>query len=284
MIRVAQGLHARQVMAAGQGQIVAEAMRPGFADEAVLTLKLGALFAADRGDQGYGRSGPVADRADKSGGCFVEPEVLLQERRADQGLQVVQARNADGAAEHVPRQVVRHERPVGGQHHGGEMGTGGMPGHHDAAPVDAELRHVAVKPSHRAQHLPHHFLDRGCRGEAVVGHGHGDSGADEGRREEGKIPLVQRAPVAAMDENQQRRVRHASGVEVERFGGRRAETIVRFPAQFVTGGARFGAPPLKYFRMIRDCGTGVVLMVELLRGQHGEALARLIFCSGSLTP
>ena len=54
---IPQRLDARQVMATGQGQIAAETMRPGFADEAVLAPEFFALVSADSGDQGYGESG-----------------------------------------------------------------------------------------------------------------------------------------------------------------------------------------------------------------------------------
>lgn len=57
MSRVAQRLDARQVMTAGQWHIAAEAVRPGLADQAVLAQKLGALRAADGGDQGVARFG-----------------------------------------------------------------------------------------------------------------------------------------------------------------------------------------------------------------------------------
>ena len=71
MIRDAQCFHARQVMAAGQGQIVAETMRPGFADEAVLALEFAAFGVADGSEQGQGKCGAIGDRADplRGSGC-----------------------------------------------------------------------------------------------------------------------------------------------------------------------------------------------------------------------
>ena len=102
---IPQRLDARQVMATGQGQIAAETMRPGFADEAVLAPEFFALVSADSGDQGYGESGSIPDRADTPGRLVIKIKVGAQEGCAHQRQQVVDAGNADGAFEKIPRKI-----------------------------------------------------------------------------------------------------------------------------------------------------------------------------------
>ena len=105
MGRIAQRLDARQMMAVGQGEVVAEAMWPSLADEAVLSPEFFALVGADSGDQGRGESGLILDGADTAGGLVIKIEVGAQEGRAHQRLQVIDAGNADGALQKIPRQI-----------------------------------------------------------------------------------------------------------------------------------------------------------------------------------
>ena len=59
VVRVAEGFHARQMVATGQGQVAPKTVRPGFADEAVLALELAAFVAADGRDQGQVTTQPA---------------------------------------------------------------------------------------------------------------------------------------------------------------------------------------------------------------------------------
>ena len=102
---IPQRFDARKVMAAGQGQIAAKTMRPSFANEAVLSPEFFALVGADSSDQGHGESGSIPDRADTPGRIVIKTQVGTQEERAHQRLQVIDAGNADGAFEKIPRKI-----------------------------------------------------------------------------------------------------------------------------------------------------------------------------------
>src|SRR2546427_8800848 len=67
--------------------------------------------------------------------------------------------------------------------------------------VYAVLLGMQPQPAARAQHLAHDLLHRHLRAEVVVHHRERDAGVDPGWGQEREVPLVERAPVAAVDEH-----------------------------------------------------------------------------------
>ena len=89
--------------------------------------------------------------------------------------------------------------------------------------IPAERRGVPVEPGHRRAHLPDQLVHVDRRDERVVDHGDEDAGRLEGARDEAEVALAERPPVAAVDEDVDRRRPAAGGQEeVERLAGRRA--------------------------------------------------------------
>src|SRR5512145_3515894 len=95
--------------------------------------------------------------------------------------------------------------PVGGREHGGEVAAGRMSGDEDAPRIATEARRVAPQPRQRRAHLANDLVDTDLRRQRVIRRGEGDARLGECRREETNIALVERLPVAAMDEYKERR-------------------------------------------------------------------------------
>src|SRR5258706_267706 len=97
-------------------------------------------------------------------------------------------------------------------------------GHRDIA-----REHLAPAPG--MQHLAHDALDGTLGEEVVMDHRERDARIAPRRREKGKVLLVERPPVAAMDENEAGAVALARRKEIDRFAGRVAVAALQIAAE-----------------------------------------------------
>ena len=146
-----------------------------------------------------------------------ELQVGLDEGDVAHRLEVVDARYRQHRAHQAGRHPAALAAPVAAQHHRGQVTTGRVTGYHDARRVTAELRDVAPGPQQRLHHLQRDRVDTHRRAQRVVREHHRSPGVDEGGCHEGQVSLVQRAPPAAVDEDQHGGSGLARGEDIERF-------------------------------------------------------------------
>ena len=133
-----------------------------------------------------------------------EQQARLQHRRAAYRLELMQTRDGQGVVHHIGGQVWGKHRPLTGHQHGGQMPASRMSGHGDAARVATIFGDVAPHPGQGAHHL-HGDVGHGHRrAQGVIGHDHRASCFLERRGHKGVVKLVQKAPVATVDEDQHR--------------------------------------------------------------------------------
>src|SRR5207344_1212669 len=137
-----------------------------------------------------------------------------------------------------------------------------MAGNVQPPAVDAELLGVQPQPAAGAQHLPHDLVDRHLRAEVVVHHRDGDAGLDPRRREEREVLLVERAPVAAVDEHHARAVAAARRKEVDRLPRHVAIAAVELAVERGTGARRGIRPAREVLRVVGHQRPVVVLRFE----------------------
>src|SRR5215470_7643478 len=92
-----------------------------------------------------------------------------------------------------------------------------MPADNDARGIRAVRRALASDPGHRAPAFVDDRRDRYAGTKVVVDDGDGEILRDERRRHEGKIALVESAPVAAVDEDERSACASRRHEEVERL-------------------------------------------------------------------
>ncbi len=83
---------------------------------------------------------------------------------------------------------------------------------------------LAVQPRHAAHRLQQDGFHAHRRAQGVIGHRHRDAAVGQRVGHQAVVALVQRAPVAAVQEHQQRRRLAGNGA---RFGGEVIEPLVR---------------------------------------------------------
>ena len=106
-------------------------------------------------------------------------------------------------------------------------------------------------------------LDRHRRAQRVVRQHDHRAGVDEGRRDEGLVALVERAPVAAVDVDEHRRAGALAAEDVEPLARRAAVGDVERAARGCARAAvRALGPVAQDGRVLRDAGAVVVLRVE----------------------
>ena len=205
-----------------------------------------------------------------------------------QRLEVEHARYRERGTHHVGRQVGPDLRPAAGQHHGREVAAGRVPCHDDATRVAAIDRGVAIDPGQGSHGLQNDVVDADGRAQAVVGqHDHG-AGSNEGQRDERLVALVERAPVAAVEVNQDRCQiggRRGRQEDVELLG--RIGTPARGVGQVKSAGqaaarrSRCVGPALQDGGVLGNAAAVVVLLVVPgVGGHHRPAFFRVVGRTG----
>ena len=111
----------------------------------------------------------------------------------------------------------------------------------DVQPVvrRAEVAAVAVQPRPGLEDLAHDVLHGHGGTQRIVDHRHGNAGFGERARNERVLALVQRAPIAAMDEHQQPAARTFGAEHVELF--HRVAAVGQVQVALQSGTGLFGA-------------------------------------------
>ena len=91
--------------------------------------------------------------------------------------------------------------PVRRHQHRDQVTAGGVPRDGQARGIAAEGCDVPVEPGHRGAHLADQLVHVDGRDEGVVDDRHEDAGGLERARDEAEVLLVERTPVAAVDED-----------------------------------------------------------------------------------
>ena len=167
-------------------------------------------------------------------------------------------------------------RPFAGQHHGGKMATRRMPGDVDMLRIGAILAGVQVTPGNRRQDIAHLVLHRNARDETIVDDCDGGTGPGESGSDIREIGFVERAPISAMDEHQQRRAaltRPSRRKNIQRLPRQVAPGDVQEARLRLPGGAGIRGPARDECGVLGDHGARVVLLVAIvLVVGHGRPL------------
>ena len=115
-----------------------------------------------------------------------------------QRCEVEQAGDRIAGRHQIGRRGGVERLPVGRDHAGGEMSAGGMAAHHDA------LARSASRETGRRLRLLDDLADRDLRREIVAGHRDGDAVRVHAARHLAEARRLERAPVAAVDEQRER--------------------------------------------------------------------------------
>src|SRR4051812_43497567 len=142
------------------------------------------------------------------------------------------------------------------------MAAGRVAGRIQPVLVHAVFLGMQPEPAARAQHLLHDLFHRHLGTEVVVDHRQRDAGVDPGGREEGEVLLVERAPVAAMDEHHAAAVALARGEEVDRLPRLIAVAQVEMARHGAARALRGLAPASEVLRVVGDQVAVVVLTSE----------------------
>ena len=176
----------------------------------------------------------------------------------------------------MTRQFGIYAGPIGGEQHGCEMTACGMPTHLDACRIDAELVGIEVEPSNGIADLLDDIAQFDGRAERIVDDGHRDTAGNEGFGDKAELGLVARAPIAAMDEDMERR-QAAFGIacrkKVEGVGGAITIALIELASEPFSGSAAALRPLGDIIIESRD---GVANIEELF--------GTLIIRHGVLTP
>src|SRR2546423_13141594 len=149
-----------------------------------------------------------------------------------------------------------------------------MPARGMAADVQPVLVHAVIlgmppEPATRAQHLLHDVVHRNLRTEVVIDHGQRYAAVDQGRRKEGEITLVERAPVAAVDEHEAAAVAFARREEVHRLARHVAVAQIQVAGHRAARTRRGFLPTREVLSVVRNQLAVVVFLVQ-------EKLARRV--------
>ena len=171
---------------------------------------------ADDGVEGAALGRRPEQRRDLARARRVEPQVLVH-RDLDQRGKVEHPGDRIGGRHEVGRRLGIEPVPVGRQHGGGEMAAGGMAVDHHA------LAGALPEKQQRVPHLLDDVVDRDLRAEIVAGDRDRDAVGVEPARHVAEQRRIERAPIAAMDEQSQRRLADfAGGEQVDELARRRA--------------------------------------------------------------
>ena len=143
-----------------------------------------------------------------------------------------------------------------------------MARHEQAARVGPVGAGVPVEPLDRAQHLQGDGLQAGRRRQIVVQHRDTDAARHEGRGHPGEMVLVQAAPVAAVDEHQQRRIGFGRGKEVQALARAASVGEVIPPDRRFSGRLRAAAPTRQDVGDFRNHRPVVVLAIAEGFGEY----------------
>ena len=209
--------------AGDRGEVVAPGLRerhapvpgadPGVEEIAGLAAELRALVAPAGHEQGDGRRAHQGQRAVARDQAVVEPQVVLEERMP-QGFEVEQAGDRDAGLHHGSRQAVI-ALPFREGGHGRQLAAGGMAADVDVLRIAVVLAAVAPEPDDRRAGLAHDLVEGHGRAQGVVDDRHGHPGGHRPAGDEAEVPRRQDAPVAAVQEDQDGRVRARGREHVE---------------------------------------------------------------------
>ena len=202
---VLEGVDHREMITARHRNIFQEVIRPVLRDEMILAFELAAFESAHGGDRRASRLGGQVRCAQAGGRGRVEFQVAIDERSRQEGLEIVDPAHEQGRFCQVGWEVCRPGWPLGAQQHCGEMGTGGVTADRDQFAVECERIGTAVEPGAGLHQLAHDVLNRDLRAERIVHHCDINVRCQQGPRNPGKIMLVERAPISAVNEDEERR-------------------------------------------------------------------------------
>ena len=172
------------------------------------------LRPAHRDEDGQRPARRVAQRTQALRGLPVEADLLVH-GGVGHRLAVEDAGDGYRSLDDVGGQALG--LPVVGQRHRGEVAAGRVAGDVQAVRVASVRGDVAPGPGDGAHGLGDDGLQGDGRAEIVVDDHRGRPGRLEDIGDEAVVALVHRPPVAAVDEQVDRRVRRARGEDVQRF-------------------------------------------------------------------
>ena len=184
---------AGDLLVAGLGRAL-----PRLHDDLALAPELARFQRAD--DRVQGAAGPQRpesrrDLAHVFGG---QPQILVR-AHAKERREIVQAGDRVAGGCQIGRRLGIERRPVGADHGGGKMPAGGM----------ADDEHGPIKPLPQEQAGAAHLLDdvgdRDDRAQIVTRDGDRDAARVQAARHVAEHGRIERAPIAAMNEQRQRR-------------------------------------------------------------------------------
>jgi len=262
MVALGERLEYRQVMASRQLEHLDRAGRPRRSEQVRLPMEFAALELPDSGQQARTRHRRHRGRAQAPRRRRVEPQVAREERRRGHRGQIVQAADRQASADELVRQVGAPALPARAEHHCREMAAGRMAAADDAAAVEVIARRMAVQPCMRPQHLPDQRFHRHRGDERIVGDRHADAGFDQWRSQPREVRLVERAPIAAVQEHEERRSRRGRRKEVELLGRRVAVGDVAEHRGAAAHRGRLVGPAREDAGGVGDRRAGVVFAIE----------------------
>ena len=240
-------------------------LAPAVGDDPALPQELRGFRAADHGvEHAAPRDRPEQRRdAPRLGGVELEVGVggEMQQRR-----EIIQAGDRVADRRQIGRRAGVELLPIGRHHAGGKMAAGGMAAHHDA--LVESLPEIKTRLLRLLDDLP----DRHLRREVVAGHRDGDAMRVHAARHLAEARRLERAPVAAMDEQRERAVGPAARLEqvdglARRWPVLQPDLGAAFLAGFVAVGSAIARPARENLRMLRH-PRAVVVFNLVVDGGH----------------
>ena len=270
-LRIDQRVQHVQVVGAGHRFADRHRARPpGLVNQTVLAQELLALERAAGGVQRAARRGESgwAEPARQSSG---QVQIGLQERRLADRLEVVDARHRQRALHQLRRQIGCDRLPIAAQQHARQVPAGRVAGHDNAPRVAAVQRRIAVSPGHRLHQLHDDCIDAHARAKRVIGQHHQRTGPCVDRRDERQVALVERAPPAAVNEKQHRRVGAGGGKDIQRLTRPGSVGHVEPSRRTLARQCGSAGPAVEDRRVLGNAGAVVVLLVQPRGFESGHA-------------
>ncbi len=236
--------------------------RRGLADE------LASLVGADREHERCREARSMAQRTHRARRRRVEPQVDVH-RRQKQRLQIEHAADRHRAAD---RLRLCRVRPWAGKQAGHEMSSGRMTGEQQPLGRNAVSRAVGAKPPDGFARLLDDARNPDRGAQVVVHHGDADPALDPRIGDERMVTLVERAPVAAVDE-QERAARLARREQVDGLSWPRPIAHVQARLEALARSRAVGGPAREPLRVIRERRPVVVLALDEFRRERAHPCA-----------
>jgi hypothetical protein len=203
-------------------------------------------------------------RRESSCECLIEAQVIAQKCGPRQRLEIKQPADGDGARQQPLRKLRPEARPVSGNHHCREVAARRMSTADYSSRINIERTRIVMQPGTGTPHLRDDLHHRGGGGQPVVDHRNRNARSNILGCNPGEVILVERPPVAAVHEYQQRIRSPPRREQIQPLGGCRAVSQVQASPHVCAHLLRVLLPSREEAGELRHLGPGVVFPIQKL--------------------